>query len=347
MGSIWIDALTPKQALLSIKIMEAINRIGYESIITTREYDYTTKIFELNNIKPIVIGKHGGKEANGKLMASLNRSIELAKYILNLPEKPLFHVSLSSPEAVRIAFGISIPIILLNDTPHSKYVNRLTIPLADKLIIPKAIPKELYKGLIEEDKIIQYNGVDEIAWIRDFKPDEKVLHKLNLDVNDKIIVAREAEYKASYYNWAEKPVKKLINKLIKEFGNEIKIVYFPRYEDEIEIKVENMIIPEKAIDSRSLMKYAIVTISGGGTMARESTLIGTPSISLFPLQLHVNKWLEDMGLPIWNIRDLDHAYRQIREVIMNPNMYKKDTWKFINEMEDPIQIIIQILKEEL
>ncbi|MEM2813575.1 MAG: lipid-A-disaccharide synthase, partial [Candidatus Methanomethylicia archaeon] len=61
METIWIDTLTPKQALLSIKIKEAVEKIGFKTIITTREYDYTTKIYELNNLKPIIVGRHGGK----------------------------------------------------------------------------------------------------------------------------------------------------------------------------------------------------------------------------------------------------------------------------------------------
>lgn len=347
MKTIWIDALTPKQALLSIKIKEAVEAIGCKTMITTREYDYTTKIYELNNLNPIVVGRHGGKEVEGKLMASLERSMKLAEIIIGMKEKPSYHISLSSPEAVRIAFGLSIPIIILNDTPHSKYVNRLTIPLADKLVIPKAIPKDEYKSLITEEKIIQYNGVDEVAWIKDLKDDPKVIEKLGLEVNDKIIIARESEYKASYYDWMEKPIQKLINRILGEFKNEVKIVYFPRYEEEKEyIKNPNVIIPKEAVDTRVLMKYAIITISGGGTMARESALIGTPAISLFPLFIHVNKWLEDMGLPLRNIRNVDEAYEYTKNVIKDPEKYKVETEKIIKSMEDPTQVIIRILKGE-
>ncbi len=348
METIWIDALTPKQALLSIKIKETVEKIGFKTIITTREYDYTTKIYELNNLKPIIVGRHGGKEVEGKLMASLERSMKLAEIILSMRERPSYHISLSSPEAVRIAFGLSIPIIILNDTPHSKYVNKLTIPLADKLITPKAIPKEEYKGLISEERIIQYNGVDEVAWIKDLKNDPKVMEKLGLEVNDKIIIARESEYKASYYDWMEKPVQKLVNRILGEFKDEVKIVYFPRYEEEREhMRNPNVIIPREAVDTRVLMKYAIITISGGGTMARESALIGTPSISLFPLLIHVNKWLEDMGLPLRNIRDINEAYEYIRNVIKDPEKYRVETERIIKSMEDPTQIITKILKGEI
>lgn len=345
MKIVWIDALTPKQALISLKIMEAAGKAGYKSIITTRDYDYTVGIFELKGVKPLIVGRHGGGEAREKLIASLERSMKLAEIILGLEEKPSYHISLSSPEAVRIAFGLSIPIILLNDTPHSKYVNRLTIPLADKLVIPKAIPKYEYKGLIDEERIIQYNGVDEVAWIKDLNVDSKILEKIGLKIDDKVVIAREAEYKASYYNWLERPVQRIIKRIKMEFKDEVKIVYFPRYPDEkLEVKDEDLIIPEKAVDTMSLMKYSILTISGGGTMARESALLGTPSISLFPTTIHVNKWLEEMGLPIKNIRDVDEAYKYARMIIRDPDSYKMDTRKFIEEMEDPTKIIANILR---
>jgi len=342
--TIWIDALTPKQALLSIKIMEEAWKIGYKSIITTREYDYTTKIYKMYNLKPIIVGKHGGEKLEGKLMASLYRSIKLAETIIGLDNKPAYHISLTSPEGVRVAFGLSIPIIILSDTPHSKHVNKLTIPLADILITPKAIPKEEYRNLIDEKKIIQYNGVDELAWIRDFKPDKKVLDEIGLSPNDKIIIAREAEYKASYYNQNEKPVKMIIEKIIREFNEEVKIIYLPRYNDEI---IPNKtIVPKEAVDTRSIMKYAVLTITGGGTMARESALIGTPSISLFPKQIHVNIWLEERGLPIKNIKDVNEAYEYALKVIRDPDKYKVETDDIIKGMEDPTQVIMKILKGE-
>ncbi|MEM3615371.1 MAG: DUF354 domain-containing protein [Candidatus Methanomethylicia archaeon] len=345
MKTLWIDALTPKQALLSIKIMEEAEEIGFKSIITTREYDYTTGIFERKNVEAIIMGRHGGEKLEGKLMASLERSIKLAEFITKLDEKPSYHISLSSPEAVRVAFGLSIPIIITNDTPHSKYVNKLTIPLADKLIIPKAVPIESYKGMIEEEKIIQYNGVDELSWIKSFKIDPKVPEELGLNKDDKIIIAREAEYKASYYKWVEKPVIRIIRKILNEF-HEVRIVYFPRYEDEMREIPKNVIVPEKAIDTISLMKYSILTISGGGTMARESALIGTPSISLFPTLIHVNKWLEEIGLPIKSFRNVEEAYEYLKEIIMNPEKYKTNTEEIIRGMEDPVEIIVKILRGE-
>ncbi|MCS7367523.1 MAG: DUF354 domain-containing protein [archaeon YNP-WB-062] len=345
MKAIWIDALTPKQALLSIKIMEAAWKIGYKSIITTREYDYTTKIYKLYDLNPIIVGRHGGEKLEGKLMASLDRSIKLAETIIGLEHKPSYHISLTSPEAVRVAFGLSIPIILLSDTPHSKYVNKLTIPLADILITPKAIPKEEYRNLIDEERIIQYDGVDELAWIKDFKPDERVLNEIGLNTNDKIIIAREAEYKASYYEQNGKLVKMLIEKIIREFGEEVKVIYLPRYNDE---SIPNgAIVPKDAVDARSIMKYATLTITGGGTMARESALIGTPSISLFPKQIHVNKWLEERGLPIKSIRDINEAYEYASKVIRDPDRYKVKTDEIIRGMEDPTQVIMRILRGDI
>lgn len=343
---IWLEALTPKQALLMISIKRELERRGHHCIITTRRHDYIVGIFRIWGEKPKIIGRYGGETLYGKLKASLSRSMKLAEYIGRKEKRPEIHISLSSPDASRVAFGLRIPIILLNDTPHSTYVNRLTLPLAEKVITPKAIPKKLFKYAVEEDRIIQYNGVDEVAWIRRFKPNRKVLRKLGLREKDKIIVIRGGEFKASYY---QRKGNIMVDKIIEKLEEEnVKIVYFPRYRDEMERmrrKHPKIIIPIKAVDAQSLMKFSTLVITGGGTMAREAALMGTPSIYLFQAELPVNRWLMEKGFPIKRITDYEKLIDYCMRILENPDKYRINTSKILSKLESPIQPITKLLEE--
>lgn len=343
----WLEALTPKQAQLMIEAKKRLEEAGWKTMITTRRHDYTLGIFRLRGVKPIIIGSYGGGSLEGKLYSSLYRSRRLLSLISNLDEKPKVHISFSSPDAVRVAFGLGIPIILLNDTPHSVYVNRLTLPLADKILIPRAIPKRAFTYAVPENRLIQYEGVDEVAWIRRLKPNVNVLRKLRLTIKDKIVIVRSEEVKASYYpKLAETPTIKIISEL---YGrDEWKIIYFTRYPDQRKIISEefpNIIIPRRAVDAPSLIAYSKLVITGGGTMAREGALLGVPSISLFPAKLHVNEWLKSRGFPIWHYREAEKAIGKIIEILENPEKFRINTSQILMKLEDPTEILIKILWE--
>ncbi|RLE51379.1 MAG: hypothetical protein DRJ20_02225 [Candidatus Methanomethylicota archaeon] len=343
----WLDALTPKQAQLMVSAKVEMERRGWRVVITTRRHDYTLGIFRIKGVEPIVVGGYGGERLESKLEASLKRSLELMKIISGLPEKPKVHVSLSSPEAVRVAFGLKVPSILFNDTPHSVFVNRLTLPLAVKVIVPEAIPKRVYSYAVPTNRIVHYRGVDEVAWMRGFKPDPSVLEELELSVDDVIVVVRSEEAKASYYpKLGFAPTLRLIEKLYQLEG--VKIVYFGRYSDQKRAALKmfpNLIVPEEAVDGPSLIAYSSLVITGGGTMAREGALLGVPSICVFPAKLHVNEWLEKRGFPLWWFRDVDEAAEHALKVLREPDRFRVDTSRMLMELESPVEALMRVLEE--
>ncbi len=99
-----------------------------------------------------------------KLYESTNRILELSKIIQNY--SPDLAISFSSPEASRISFGLGIDHLGFNDSPHAEAVARLSIPLLTKLFSPSMIPLSSWtKYGISSKQIIQYNGLDPIAWL--------------------------------------------------------------------------------------------------------------------------------------------------------------------------------------
>ena len=133
---VWIEVLTPKQALFFEPLYRALKREGHEALITTRVYREAEQTLKLKKLRFSVVGSHGGGTAFGKLLASAERITKLANLIQTW--KPSVAVSFSSVEASRVAFGLGIPHVAANDSPHSWMVARLTIPLTTFLCSPWA-----------------------------------------------------------------------------------------------------------------------------------------------------------------------------------------------------------------
>lgn len=145
MFKVWIDILTPKQLLFFTKVSEKLKNEGLETFLTSRDYQEVNDLIKQKKLNIPVIGKHGGYQLKNKLLASTERIILLTQYIEKI--HPDVALSFSSPEAARVAYGLNIPHICVNDSPHSEAVARLTIPLSKLLFTPKIIPKKFGENL--------------------------------------------------------------------------------------------------------------------------------------------------------------------------------------------------------
>ena len=339
---LWLDALTPKHARLVSSLKKVLSD-RYRIFVTAREYAETTGILELEGVEYTRIGKHGGPTKLGKLLAYAERTLQLAKLISSI-ELPDALISFSSPSAVRVAFGLGIPAVSLNDTPHATHVCRLTFPLSARVISPSAIPREeLLKLGATEGSLIQYDGVDEVLWVREYNPDPSTLSWAK-QLGSPLVVLRPLETEAAYMGGRSYELTGLVEFLVREGA---KVVLFPRYKWQERFAREGVIIPNKVLDTLTLYKVSSLVISGGGTMAREGALLGTPSISLFPLNipLYVNDYLSKLGFPLWRFRSWKDAIPLIRKVLRDPNSMREDTSSLLKKLETPLSAVERALNE--
>src|SRR5947208_15040127 len=94
---VWIEVLTPKQALFFEPLYHAMKREGYEALTTTRVYREAEQTLKLKKLRFSVVGSPGRKTTFGKLTASAERITTLAKLIQNW--RPNVAIPLSSAEA--------------------------------------------------------------------------------------------------------------------------------------------------------------------------------------------------------------------------------------------------------
>lgn len=322
---IWYDACTGKHIRYGAAIARRLRGKGHDVILTTRRHPGTIKLAEYLGEKFHPVGKYDPSTKTTKLRESLKRQIQLYKMFKN--EKPDIAVSHQSVELCRVAFGFGIPIISTHDAPHAEAVNRLTLPLIDVAVISKAIPRDvlLNYGVRE---IRSFEGVDEVAWTKNFEPTTE------FDYDRPLIVVRQMEIKAAYAE-GEMDVTESLAKELTTLGN---VVFLTRYERKSRA---GLIVPRGFIDSISLAAQAALVVGVGGTLAREAALMGTPSIVIPTFgRSYVNEYLSTMGFPLY-IVDVEKVLEYARQLIGR----KYDVKSLLEKLENPVDVIENVLEE--
>ena len=118
---VWFEVLTGKQAIMFHHMALYLEeRKGYQTIFTTRDYDFANKnLIRLGRDQSYLVGKYGGSTKYDKLIEGNKRIRQIAEILRE--EKPDVLVTLSSPNASHAAFGLGIPIIIINDAPSLNY----------------------------------------------------------------------------------------------------------------------------------------------------------------------------------------------------------------------------------
>lgn len=282
---VWFDACTGKQLRYGVAIAKRLRSHKHDVILTTRKHHDTLGLAKSLDEKVVVVGKYDPSSLGSRLVESIMRQLIFSKMFSNAP--PDVAISHQSPDLCRVAFGLGVPVVTSWDTTHATAQNRLTLPLTDVLIMSKAIPTELTQEMSVK-KVMTFNGVDEVAWIKEFKP-------TRLDYEKPCVIVRQTETSAAYAVGKKDLTEKLALKL-RTLGN---VIFLPRYEKR---KRRGLIVPESFVDSVNLVAHADLVISVGGTISREAALQGTPSIVISTFgKSYVNEYLTKKGFPLFTV----------------------------------------------
>ncbi len=235
-----------------------------------------------------VVGHHGGGTRAGKLLTSGQRIVKLGKMIEEW--RPDVAVSFSSVEAARVAFGLGIPHVVANDSPHSWMVARLTVPLAAYVCTPWIIKKGIWEHFgVARGRVIPYRALDPAAWLKGHHPDKNVLLDLGLDPERPIVVLRTEEAFASYLMGRSSDSRPVVGPVIEQLlklDSTLQTVVSTRYGQQAPVLRgrfgRRVLVLEQTIDAASLLSETDVFIGSGGTMTMEAALLGVSAVSCFP-----------------------------------------------------------------
>jgi hypothetical protein len=239
----------------------------------------------------------------------------------------------------------------LNDSPHAVAVAKLTLPLSEKLLTPKMIPKSAWTGYgIPEDRIVQYNALDPWVWLKDFEPDPSVLDELDLSQDRPIVTVRVPETQAAYLLGNLTGFSSIAEfmKNLKRVRDELQIVVVPRYREQVEALLRSagggIKVCEEVVDGPSLLYYSDVFIGAGGTMTAEAALLGVPTYSNYPGEAYlVERYLVERGLVIRET-DYERIARGVLEILEDPVEAKRaqssKAREIVSGFEDPVEVIV-------
>jgi len=286
---IWIDITNSPHVLFFEPLMKATDA---NFIITARDYQQTIGLLEQKNMTYEIVGKHYGKSKIKKAFGLARRSLALWRKMRKLKKDISFSISHGSPYCSMASAWLGIYNMWTLDGDKATSVIKPSVRYADKVIIPKLVPKENYVKMgTREEKIIQYPGLKEEVYLWDFKPNKRYLEEIGVESDKPIILMRPEASKAVYIKETE-----ILVPLIKDLKEDTFIILMPRTLDQKvvykRIFGDSVFIPTEALDGPNVIANSSLVISAGGTINREAVVLGKKVISTFREEmLTVDEWL--------------------------------------------------------
>lgn len=280
---IWFDLDNSPHVPLFRPIITELEKRGIQYIVTARDYAQTAELLSFWGIKHTVIGRHGGKNKIKKILNLLYRGRMLKKFLKNKNVKlAVSHGSRSQLVAAKM-MGIKSVLMLDYEYTEASIFNRLSTCL----LMPAVIPDERLRSAgFDLKKIQRYNGFKEEIYLREFIPDKNFRSEIGVSGSEILIVIRPPGMSGNYHDPRS---EKLLIETIKYFSSIentacIIVNRTPREKNFILSNAElkpNVRFLDKPVDGLQLLYAADITLSGGGTMNRESALLGTKTYSIF------------------------------------------------------------------
>jgi uncharacterized protein len=271
---VWIDLTNSPHVLVMRPVIRALERRGAQVLVTARDFAQTLGLCERHGIACEPIGRHRGGRVAAKGIGLLSRSAALARWARGRRiDVALGHGSNDVTVAARL---LRIPSATAFDYEWARAQHNVNCRLVQAVVVPEAIPPvRLAPYGATAAKLRRYPGLKEEYYLADFEPDPAVLDELGLDRARPIAVVRTPPAVSLYHRF-ENP---LFGQVLERLRGEQTVV-LPRIDSQ-RAELDGFIVPERAIDAQSLIAFADLVVSAGGTMNREAVALGTPVWTTF------------------------------------------------------------------
>ena len=274
---VWIDLTNSPHVLVMRPLIELLRADGHEVEVTARDFAQTVGLCERFGIACEVIGRHRGGRVAAKSVGLVWRSTALARWARGRR----FDIALGhgSNDVTIAAFALRIPRSTMFDYEWATVQHNVNCRLGNAVVVPEVIPPERLYRYGAQDKLRRYPGLKEEYYLADFEADPAVLGELGLEAQAPIAVARTPPAVSLYHRFEND----LFAGVLEHLRDGTQAVVLPRTAEqraELE-RAGGFVVPERAIDAQSLIAFADVVISAGGTMNREAVALGTPVYTTF------------------------------------------------------------------
>jgi len=273
---IWIDLTNSPHVMVMRPVIANLRARGHEVEVTARDFAQTLGLCERFGIEATPIGRHRGGRLPAKGWGLAARSLQLLRWA----RRRRFDLALGhgSNDVTLAASALRIPCSTMFDYEWATVQHNINCRLARVVVVPDAIPAERLYHLGARGKLRPYPGLKEEYYLADFEPDPSALAELALDPVDPIAVVRTPPEVSLYHRFENDLFRQVLERL-----RGIQAVVLPRTAGQRAELLANggFIVPDRAVDAQSLIAYADVVVSAGGTMNREAVALGTPVYTVF------------------------------------------------------------------
>jgi predicted glycosyltransferase len=286
---VWIDLTNSPHVLVMRPVIEVLRSDGHHVEVTARDFAQTLELCDRLGIEHTEIGAHAGSGLAAKARNLAGRSLALRSWA----RERHFDVAIghASNDVMVAAKLLGIPSATAFDYEWATVQHNVNCRLARVVVVPDVIPPDRLDRYGARGKLRRYQGLKEEYYLADFEPDAAVLDELALDPAKPIAVVRTPP-DASLYHRHESPVFPRVLERLRDRAQTVVLPRTPRQREEIAALAGDgaadatrgdarLIVPERAIDAQSLIAYADLVVSGGGTMNREAVALGAPVFTSF------------------------------------------------------------------
>jgi predicted glycosyltransferase len=318
---VWIDLTNSPHVLVMRPVIDVLREEGHEVSVTARDFAQTLQLLDRFAIDHTAIGRHRGERLVDKAVGLASRSAALVRWARgeSAARPPGAHPLAATgsngtgrlarasgahrrarPFDIAIGHGsndvsvasrlLGIPCSTMFDYEWAAVQHHVNCRLARAVVVPEAIPPERLDRYGARGKVRAYEGLKEEYYLADFEPDPAVIEELAIDRTRPIVVVRTPPEVSLYHRFENDLFASVLAHLRdaagvygEARGGAVQSVVLPRTDSQrAELcGVPGFTVPERAIDAQSLIAFADLVISAGGTMNREAVALGTPVYTTF------------------------------------------------------------------
>jgi uncharacterized protein len=276
---IWIDLTNSPHVLVMRPLIEIMRADGHEVEVTARDFAQTLELCERFGIAHTAVGRHRGGRMASKGVGLASRSAALLRWARGRR----FDVAIghASNDISVAAWMLRIPSATAFDYEFAAIQHQVNCRLCRIVMVPEVIPPErLAPYGATTRKLRRYPGLKEEYYLADFEPDPAVLVELALSRERPIVVVRTPPDVSLYHRFDNPLFTGVLERLA---ASEAQAVVLPRTSAQREeiARLGAFTVPERVVDAQSLIAFADLVISAGGTMNREAVALGTPVYTTF------------------------------------------------------------------
>jgi predicted glycosyltransferase len=276
---VWIDLTNSPHVLALRPVIELLRARGVEVEVTARDYAQTLELCARHGIDNTPIGRHRGGRLAAKAGGLVSRSAALVRWARRLPR---FDLALGhgSNDVTVAASLLRVPATTTFDYEWATVQHTVNCRLARAVVVPEAIPPERLYRYGARGKLHRYPGLKEEYYLADFEPDPAVLDELGVDRSGPLVVVRTPPDVSLYHRFPNALFVSVLDRLRQ---GDAQVVILPRTTAQrSELRgAGGFVVPDRALDAQSLVAFADLVVSAGGTMNREAVALGTPAWTTF------------------------------------------------------------------